>query len=131
MAKLETVARLLGCAPCKVRHHHGLWMFNYDEHGGILSCKTCGFSARSDPHFAPPAYDTDANASRELLAYVKAQGRETPFGGNILRIVAPILNIGAFPVARVFELLSATPQQIYAAFCATFACELEQVEKQS
>lgn len=127
MAKLETVARLLGCAPCKVRHHHGLWMFNYDEHGGILSCKTCGFSARSDPHFAPPAYDTDANVSRELIDYLwHHQGHNTV--GRFFHEFTKGIGCSR---DDAFAMLRATPQQIYAAFCATFACELEQVEKKS
>lgn len=116
MAKLETVAVLLDTSDPKIYRA---------KDGRLEEMYVDGHWERADP----PAYDTDANASRELLAYVKAKERETPFGGNVLRIVAPSLNIGAFPVARVFELLSATPQQIYAAFCATFARELNELEK--
>lgn len=73
----------------------------------------------------PPSFDTDANAVAELRAFVRARGKEAEFCGHVLQIVAPTLYIGAFPVERILDLLSATPQQQCAAFDIVFKNELE------
>ena len=77
-----------------------------------------------------PAYDTDANASRELLAYVKAKNCRGAFA---VELGIELAKAGAYEKGDVlyFEFVNATPQQIYAAFCATFARELAELEKQS
>lgn len=77
----------------------------------------------------PPAYDTDANAVAELRAFVRARGKEKEFGGHILQIVAPALNIGAFPVERILDLIDATPAQQTAAFDAVFRDDLERINE--
>ncbi len=110
MPKLETVARLLGYEYHPAIHIEGPWWSR-----GSLECDT------------PPLYDTDANASRELLAHVAKERRVIEFVTDLHRIIgdAVISDCGSN-----WAMLNATPQQIYDAFCATFARELEQVEKQ-
>lgn len=75
-----------------------------------------------------PRYGTDANASRELLAYVAKERRVIKFVTDLHRIIGDevISDCGSN-----WAMLNATPQQIYAAFVQTFARELEQVERQS
>ena len=75
------------------------------------------------------AYDTDANAVAELRAFVRARGKMREFCGHILQIVAPALNIGAFPIERIFDLLDATPAQQTAAFDTVFKPELERINE--
>lgn len=74
-----------------------------------------------------PPFDTDANAVAELRAFVRARRKETEFCGHVLQIVAPTLNIGAFPIERILDLLDATPAQQCAAFDIVFKNELEKL----
>lgn len=69
----------------------------------------------------------DANAVAELRAFVRARGKEAEFCGHVLQIVAPTLYIGAFPVERILDLLSATPAQQCAAFDIVFKDDLEKL----
>ena len=117
--RVEAVAKLLGW---KQDAYHELWIDpnrSIGDDSGVCQ--------------VPPAYGTDANATRELLAYVEEQGRHTEFVdamsmafyGHRHRFCDALNEIG------MMQWLNATPQQIYAAFCATFARELSELEKQS
>ena len=77
--------------------------------------------------FVPWNPEHDANAVAELRAFVRARGKVREFCGHILQIVAPTLNIGAFPIERIVDLLDATPTQQTKAFDAVFADDLEKL----
>lgn len=117
MAKLETVARLL---------EHTL------DYGGD---RVWVYAQRRDGEHkgwcdTPMPYDTDANASRELLAYVKAKGVRVQ-SSFIRQLKLQLAETDEAAMIWEFEVLNATPQQIYDVFVQTFARELEAMEKQS
>ncbi len=122
MAKLETVARLLG--------HSIAWAEGETFYSHRVNGEHKGWCE------SPMPYDTDANASRELLAYTDKAYMALSFLVQLRKQVWPDLPPSEWESRSdhgvdSFRLLNAPPQQIYDAFCATFACELEQVEKQS
>jgi hypothetical protein len=85
------------------------------------------------PWFAPgerpkrelPSYDTDANAIAELRAFVRAQGKVEEFCQALFERTA----IDKPKFDAMFSMLAATPQQLCAAFDATFKDELERINE--
>ena len=73
-----------------------------------------------DGFYPCPAYDTSLDAVAELLRFVRKRGEEINFVYALDSIVRPNTR---------FNLIDATPQQLCAAFDATFKDELEKIHE--
>lgn len=70
----------------------------------------------------------DANAVAELRAFVRARGKIKRFQLELWNVVLGCVPLFEPSYEQEFNLLDATPQQLCAAFDATFKDELEKIQ---
>lgn len=75
-----------------------------------------------------PSYDTSLDACAELRAFVRARGKIKRFQLELWNVVLGCVPLFEPSYEQEFNLLDATPQQLCAAFDATFKDELEKIQ---
>lgn len=126
MASNEQRAKLVGHKPCYVKYSSGNWMFQWGNNEEREYCKVCGCPFPKDTHWAPLPYDTSRDACAELLRFVRERNRRGEFA---IQLGLELAHLDFRPGSETmfFEFAAATPQQLCAAFDATFKDELEKI----
>lgn len=116
MATNEQRARLCGWTCRMIPVMHG----GFAEADGPVFPEPYWFAPDNLRQKLPPHYDTSRDACAELLEYVRARKLNGRFINELRKQI-----IGDEGHVTVWMILCATPQQICAAFDATFEKELE------